>query len=305
MLINLSGADQQFLADLERIKLKQDNAQRQLSSGLRINTPADAPDQISGLLQLRADLERNQQITTNLSQVKTEAAASEKALASAVQLMDTAKSLALQASGTAVTAETRLALAERARGLEQQMVATSQTTAGGRYVFSGDADTSAAYAWNSATLAVDRLSTAGGTRFIQHPSGTSFVAGKTAQEIFDKRDIHDNATPENAFVALHSLTVALTNNDADEIDDALKNLRTAGDYVNQQLSSYGTLQNRVDEAIDYGKQLGVRLTAELSERRDADVTGSILELTQATTEQQAALSARAQQPRGTLLDYLR
>jgi flagellin-like hook-associated protein FlgL len=45
-------------------------------------------------------------------------------------------------------------------------------------------------------------------------------------------------------------------------------------------------------------------TAELSSIQDADITGAIIELTQAATHRQAALEARAQQPRQTLFDYL-
>ncbi len=46
------------------------------------------------------------------------------------------------------------------------------------------------------------------------------------------------------------------------------------------------------------------LKSEISGLQDADITSSILDLTQMQTQQQAALTSRAQLPKTTLFDFL-
>jgi flagellin-like hook-associated protein FlgL len=64
------------------------------------------------------------------------------------------------------------------------------------------------------------------------------------------------------------------------------------------------MQNKVAHATSFGQTLETQLKAEISNLQDADVTQSILEMTQASTQEQAALQARAHLPRTTLFDYL-
>jgi flagellin-like hook-associated protein FlgL len=46
------------------------------------------------------------------------------------------------------------------------------------------------------------------------------------------------------------------------------------------------------------------LQTQIGNLQDADLTSAMLELTQAQTQQQAALTARAQMPRTTLFNFL-
>ncbi len=66
MISNLDGPAQVFLADVGRIQQSLADANQQVSSGKKIKVPSDAPDQIAPLLQLRADLQHNTQIQSNL-----------------------------------------------------------------------------------------------------------------------------------------------------------------------------------------------------------------------------------------------
>ena len=72
MLQGLSPSAERFLNDLARINARSDKAQRQLASGLRLERPSDDPDQVSLLLETRAEASRVTQVTNNLGRVKTE-----------------------------------------------------------------------------------------------------------------------------------------------------------------------------------------------------------------------------------------
>ena len=67
MITNLDPASELFLANVGRIQERLAEANRQVSSGKRVTDPADAPDQIDSILQLRANREQNSQIRSNLA----------------------------------------------------------------------------------------------------------------------------------------------------------------------------------------------------------------------------------------------
>jgi flagellin-like hook-associated protein FlgL len=85
---------------------------------------------------------------------------------------------------------------------------------------------------------------------------------------------------------------------------ALDNLSPLGDHLNSELAFYGTAQNKIQAATDFGQNLQLQLKTQISDLSDADLTEAILELNQGQTQQQAALTSRAQMPRQTLFDYI-
>ena len=86
MLSNLDPSAQQFLNNLNRIQERMSHAQREITTGRRVNQVSDDPDQISTLLTARAHLESAKQIQTNLGRVKAETDTAEQSIQSAVQL---------------------------------------------------------------------------------------------------------------------------------------------------------------------------------------------------------------------------
>jgi flagellin-like hook-associated protein FlgL len=238
--------------------------------------------------------------------MKSEVGTAETVLEAAIRAVDRARTLGSQGAGTMTTAETRLVLAGEVQSLLEQLVSASRTIVLGRYIFSGDEDRAPSYQLNLLEPnGVDRLSTGLSTRQFQHPSGASFAADRTAQDIFDARNADDTLAPDNAFAAVNGLRTALENNDEAGIDASLIALRAAGDHLNAELAFQGAAQNNIDEDLNFLHKLDVRLDTELSNRRDADVTAAILELEQGKIQEQAALTARAQMPRTSLFDFLR
>jgi flagellar hook-associated protein 3 FlgL len=319
MMTNLDPSAELFLAETSRIQDRIAEANRQVSSGKKISTASDATDQIGALLQLRAQQSRNTQIQSNLVQAKANTDAAESALASAISLMDSALTLASQGTNVSMTDTSRQALAQQVQSLQEQMLAISRTTVQGKYVFSGDQDGVAAYALNltpppnnadgspgTPTNGVNRfLPVQSATRQIEDPAGGSFAAAKTGQEIFDYgRNADGTTAPENVFAALNSLRLALSSNDSTGITDAITGIRAASNHLIAEQAFYGTVQNRIQNAGDYASSLSVRLQTQLSQTEDSDVTSAALELTQATTQLQAAFQMRAKMPHNSLFDYL-
>jgi len=300
MLSSLNPSDQQFLAELSQISDRMAHAQQQVATGLKIQQVSDAPDQISTLLQTRSDLNATTQVLSNLGRVKTEVDTGEQSLQSAVQLFDQVQTIGAQGNTSTQTAAGRAVLAQQLDSLLQEMVGLSGTTVEGRYIFSGDSDQQAPYSYDaSLTPPVSVYQGSASTRLAQHPNGTTFAIALTAQQIFDSAD-----PSTNVFSAIENLSTALKSNDDTAIQAAVSGLSGVGVYLNNQLAFYGTTQDKIANATDFGNTLKTQLQTQISNLQDTDVSSSILEMNQAQIQQQAALQSRAQIPRKSLFDFL-
>lgn len=299
MIRTIDGATQNFLADLDRFQAATDKAQREITSGLRVERVSDAPQQVGDILELRGELGWNTQILANLNQAKAEADTAEGVLAQAVPLLDQAATLGSEGAGSLVSADRRLTLAQQVEGILAQLVGISSTNCGGRFVFSGDRAEAPPYELNlGSPNGVNALMTQPATQQILDADGIALPASRTAQEIFD-------SPAASVFAALNGLRAGLAANSESAIQAALQSLRSAGDHLNTELSYYGIAQGRIDAAIGRARQMDVRYQTELSGQRDADIVAATLELNQGQLHQQAALAARARQPAGSLFDYIK
>jgi flagellar hook-associated protein 3 FlgL len=304
MISNVNGATQQFLADLDRIQATAERAQREISSGLRVEVPSDAPDAIRGILQLRTEMAQNTQIQTNLSTVKADVGSADTAIQSAVSVLDRALTLGTQGATVTATATQRTAMAQEVGSLLEQLVSLSRTAVGGRYIFSGDQEQTPPYQVNPASpTGVDQLVTSASTRQIQDVDGLPISTAMTAQDIFDHQSAGTPA-PDNVFAAVKALQVALTNNDQAGVQSSIAGLHQASDHLNVSLGFYGAAENRIQAAIDRAAEIQVQQKTDLSQQQDADIAAVSVELTMAQTQEQAALSAKAKMPPTSLFNYL-
>lgn len=300
MISSLKATDQQFLNQLNRIATRMNTAQRQISTGVRLTGVADDPDQVSTLLNARATLSAAEQIQANLGRIQAEVDAGEQALQSAVQLFERIRTLGAQGVTGTQTASARQAVGQEIGSVMEQLVALTGTQVEGRYIFSGDTDQTAPYTldFSQATPLSAYLGSAS-TRLVQHPNGTTFGVGRTAEDIFDSP-----APGQNVFAGLLALRTALLADDEAAARLALDALTPLEDHLNSALAFFGTAQNKIRAAVDFGQTLQMQLKTQISDLADADLTEAILELNQGQTQQQAALSARAQMPRQSLFDFL-
>jgi len=306
MITNLDPENSLFIAEVGNIQQRIAEANNQVSSGKKIRVASDAPDQVDTLLQLRANLQHNQQIQSNLTLATTDAQSADNALGSAIQLMDSALSLASQGATATMDAQGRLSLAEQIQSIQQQMVTYSQTTVQGRYIFSGDQDTSPVYTWDPAqpNPAVQNISPSA-TRQVEDASGGSFPASMTAQDIFDQRDpTTGNPTGANVFQALNTLYWALENNDASSITNSIPLLKSASAQLNTAQAFYGNVENHIQDAVDYANNTNVQLQSQISQTEDADIPTAAMEMAEANTQLQAAFEMRGQMPHSSLFNYL-
>ena len=305
-MTTLNAANQQFVTNLNRVQMLMTKAQSEASSGIAVNNASDAPDQVSAILQLHADIQQNKNIQSNLNILQTNANSADQSLSSAISLLDQVQSLAAQGLGASSTASSRSILADQVAGLMQQLVSISNTQVNGNYIFSGDSDQNPSYQYDaSAATGIDRLQVSASTRQAQDGSGGSFAVALSANDIFDARDGSDKPTGNNVFAAVNAVRVALLNNDTTALQTAAGSVQTASTYLNQQQSFYGTVETRITASLTQLGNNGLSLQSDLSNRTDADEASAMLAMQQYTVTLQAAIAAQSKTPTTTLFDELR
>jgi len=294
MFPNISGSNQAFLANLTRTQLQMQQAQAEISSGLRVQQAADDPADIAEILQLQGDIGQNQQIQSNLNGVSSQLNTADAALQSAIQAVENASSLGSQGANTMATADERASLAQQVAGILQSLVDISNTSINGRYIFSGDLDTQPMYQVDSSQPeGVKQLFTTTSTQVVVGVNGTAIPVSLTAQQIFDARDASGNPTSGNVFAAVNSLLVALQNNDQAGIAQATVNLQTADQFLNNQLAFYGQAEDSVANATTLAQKFLTQEQSNLSQLRGADIPSVAIQLNQEQVQNQAALSAES------------
>jgi len=305
MVNSLNPANEQFVNNVDLIQQRLNQVNQQLSSGYRIQQASDDPAALGDIFQTRSDLARVTQVDQNLNLVNAEVTTADSTVQSAIQLLDNVVTLGEQGANSTTSAQQQVTLGGQVQDVLAQLVGLTRTQVNGVYIFSGDQTSSPPYQVDpSSPNGVDQLVTAPATRQIQDPTGLTFAVAQTAQDLFDKRDAQGNFAPENVFAAVTNLQVALQNNNQAGITTALGQVQTAQAYLTQQSGFYGEVENRISSATDLAQKFQTQYQAQLSSEQDTDVTSAAIQLTQDTTQLNAAMASQARLPQTSLFDYL-
>jgi flagellar hook-associated protein 3 FlgL len=296
MFPNVDGPTAVYLANLEKNQNQMTQVETEMSSGLRVQQASDDPLDVPQILELKTELNQNQQIQTNLGQASAELNTADSALQTAISAVSNALTLGLEGASSTATTEQQNDLAQQVEGIQQTLVNVANTQVNGRYIFSGDEDDQPAYQLDpsNTTEGVTQVATGSATRVIADATGTTITVAKTAQQIFDPQD-QGTGQPasNNTFAAIQLLITGLTSGNQGDITQATTNLQSASTYLNDQLAFYGNAENQIASAQDLAQKFQTQQTQELSTLQDADVASLAVQLNLEQVQNQAALSVGA------------
>ncbi|HEX3681186.1 MAG TPA: hypothetical protein VHU83_01495 [Bryobacteraceae bacterium] len=302
-MFTIQTAAQTFLANLSSLEQRLDTTNREVSSGLRVQTVSDDPEDISEILQVNAEISQNNQVQTNLGQVQTEVNAAEGALSTATTLMDNASQIAAEGASSGAD---RGELANQVADILTEMQQLASTQVAGRYVFSGDSDQTAPYgAVNftaNPTNGVGPYLGTNSTRTIINSYGVGFSVSFTAQQIFDGGTGGTPAT--SVFQSLTELYNALTSDNQNAVMSAASDITSASGYLGGMDAQYGDIQNKISDALTGQSTLNTSLQSQLSSLQDANEAQAITDQQTESTALNAAETAYAALPKKSLFDYL-
>ncbi|RBP91507.1 flagellar hook-associated protein 3 FlgL [Cytobacillus firmus] len=275
-----------MLRNLSNSYSRLDKLQDQISTQKKFTKPSDDPVAAMMGMNYRTDLNRIQQYTRNIGEVRNWVDSTDDALDKGVLALQRIRDLTVQASNGTLEGDQRKAVAEEVKQLKEHLQNLGDTQVGGKYIFNG----------NETNV---------------RPSESGFQSGTIELEVFSGIKIPVNTEGKALFGDMLSddgdiqkLITALESNDP-AVGDMLKNIDKNIDTFLSARAQIGAKQNRVDLMEDRLSQQEVFSTRILSDNEDIDMEKAIIELTTQESIHRAALSVGARIIQPSLTDFLR
>ncbi len=132
------------ISQIDTLSAQQQQYGAEASSGKQLNVPSDNPMEIAQDLAVRASIAQENQGSSNIQNASAQLTTVDGALSSLTGIMQSARSIAVQAAGGLQTSAQLQALANQVDGLLQQAIGVANTKYAGQYVFAGTANPTAA-----------------------------------------------------------------------------------------------------------------------------------------------------------------
>jgi len=127
-------------SQIDTLVAQQQQYGAEASSGKQLNAPSDDPTQIAQDLEVRTSIAQENQGSTNVQNASAQLTTVDGALSTLTSVMQSARSIAVQAGSGFMNSTQMQALASQVDGLLQQAVGVANTKYAGKYVFSGSAN---------------------------------------------------------------------------------------------------------------------------------------------------------------------
>jgi flagellar hook-associated protein 3 FlgL len=210
----------------------------QLSTGKSLNVPSDNPTVIAQDLAVRADNSVQTQVSQNLTNLNNQLTAVDGALSTLTNIMQSARSLAIEGAQTAITSAQQQQIAGQVDQLLQEAIGVANTQYDGKYVFAGTA-VPASGALVQGTGSPVSAVTSQGNDVVQSqelPGGQLVATGVTLQQAFNYNAA--NGSP-SVFQTLIDLRDTLQNGSI--VDQSAQSVNLQGQYINPGVTTIAQL----------------------------------------------------------------
>lgn len=296
---------------LNQLTARQYRLQNQAATGQRIHAPEDDPAAMQRTLALRDEQSRIQQFANNITALQDRATDSYNALRGVKKVSDRAGEIATLADDTRSSQELTTYAREISQ-LIQQAVQTLNAQYRGQYIFGGTASDHPPF-----TVATDSDGNVTGVTYngnvtvaqndIDDSSSVSVdVPGQNSSGTGPRGVVADSRSGADLFAHLISLQNHLRAGDTSAIASTDRPALTKDeDNLLYQISNNGAMQTRLQTAASRASERLLSLEQSISKEADADLTSTLVELSQAQNAYQAALQSGAMLMSTSLLDYIR
>ncbi|MDQ0218419.1 flagellar hook-associated protein FlgL [Peribacillus cavernae] len=287
MRVTQSMLSNNMLRNLSNSYNRMGKLQDQLSTQKKFTKPSDDPVSAMMGMNYRTDLNRIEQYTRNIGEVKNWVDSTDDALDKGILALQRIRELTVQANNGTLEGDQRKSIAEEIKQLKEHLQDIGDTQVGGQYIFNGQK-----------------------TNVRPSESGV-FDSGEINLEVFSGIKIQVNTSGEKLFGDMlgangdiQQLVTKLENNESG-IGDMLDTIDSNIDNFLSARAQIGAKQNRVDLMEDRLSQQEVFSTRILSDNEDIDVEKVIMELTTQESVHRAALSVGSRIIQPSLVDFLR
>ncbi|HUH61767.1 MAG TPA: hypothetical protein VLZ50_02170 [Terracidiphilus sp.] len=286
-----------ILADLQQSQTTLNMALQEVATGKSVSVPSDNPEASAEMVGNTLESANVDQYTQNVSGVLSSVQSADSALSAVVSSLTQAISLGTEGANGTSNAANRQAIAQQVQSILSSVVSQANTSYNGAYLFGGTASSVPPYAADSSS-----------------PSGYAYNGNGDANSVAvgDNRSVQVNLPGSQIFSSssadvlgsLSSLVSALQSGDTSAISAATNSVSTALSYVTQQRVFYGNAESQLNAQETYLQQETVSLTSQQNSLVGVDEAQAATLLSQAETDNSAALAAAAKVLPTTLLNYL-
>lgn len=209
MRISTAWAQQLSVNAMASQQTKLAKLQQQISSGLKVSTPAEDPAAAVRVLDLESTISETNQYQSNIATMRGRLNVEESALETSGNILDRAKELTLQSMNDSLNSTDRLSIKVEVDQLIQELVGVANTqNANGEFIFSGHLSKVPAFA--------------------EHPVTGEYVyqggSQQRALQISPTRQVADGDLGFNVFENINSSSSAADENGKRSVFNTLKSL---------------------------------------------------------------------------------
>jgi flagellar hook-associated protein 3 FlgL len=274
-----------------------DVAQRQVNTGKLLQTPSDNPAGTAQTLDFRARSADIDQYNSIINQAKNFLSTGESALNSVTDLLQQARSIAVQGANGSTSDDTRAALASQLGNIITQIASIGNTSYGSRYVFAGQRTQTAPIVQSGTgyTYAGGSAATGDGDLSLAIGPGETMVINVTGDQVFTP--LLQQLQALQSHIAMGASSV-VSQSDLANMDTQLNNILSARADMGAKVDRLNMEEQRNTQTKDNYTQL-------ISQIEDADLPKAVVNLQTAQTAYQAALQSTSSVFQMSLLNFLK
>jgi flagellar hook-associated protein 3 FlgL len=264
--------------------------QNQASSGKKLTKPSDSPVDIGTSLQLRASLNRNTQLASNIGDAEAWLGTTDSTIGQIVTQLQNVNTLVIQAANSGAGDQTsRDAIANQIDQIRQSLIGLANTQYDNRPLFGGTTAGASAYDASGnyvGTSGAVQRTIAPGVQVQVNVAGSA-VFGPAGNDLF--------STLTQLSSAIHG---------GQSLTALSAQLNTQTQQVQTAQATVGATYSRVDTAKNQNTTNATTMQQNLSNVEDADMAQVLMNLQAQETTYQAALAAAAKAIQPSLAAFL-
>ncbi len=289
-----------LLSNLQRLSSRQSGLQTQVATGQRISRPSDDPSATARVLDMQAEKQRLQQYASNANRGLEINQTTYSAITELKRVSDRAGEIGVLGMGVLLSdPSASQSYAKELNQLIEHGVQMVNSKFAGEHLFGGAKTDVAPF-----TATRDANGQITGVAYAGAANAAEFHIGEGA----NLSPYNDPASNQElgAFINnLVSMRDALQSGSTPAVASAQANLLASEDDILGAVSTVASTQTRLEGTLAQNGARFSELEEMTSKETDADLSETIVKLTQTQTAYQAALQVGAQVMRVSLLDYLR
>jgi flagellar hook-associated protein 3 FlgL len=286
-----------ILADLQQSQSTLNTYLQEVATGKSVNVPSDNPEASAEMVGNTLETANVDQYTQNVTGVLSTVQSADSALSAVVSSLTQAVSLGTEGANGTSNSANQQALAEQVQSILASVVSQANTNYNGSYLFGGTASAAPPYTADSSSPSGYTYNGNSDTNSVAVGDNLSIQVNLPGSQIFSN-------SSADVLGSLSSLVSALQSGNSSAISSATNSISNALNYVSQQRVFYGNAESQLNSQETYLQQETVNLTSQQTSLVGVNEAQAATELSQAETDNSAALAAAAKVLPNTLISYL-